>query len=207
MATVLHFYSSVCWSIFVIRKIVGSFVLGLEKQTSRRQFHLQDLGVLDGPPPRAIRSLVELCATAVRVPAAALFVFDDTASELFLNASIGLKRDTMGLVGLPLTGSIASFVRSENRQTRLKNLQDAPFDTAVEYERFGIQSYLGSIVCGPADEPIGVLAAMHNTPHDWTFREAKLVEDMAFLMSQQIMLKASFATLKIMSAERKDAQI
>ena len=181
--------------------------MGLEKQTTRRQFHLQDLGVLEGPPPRAIRSLVELCSASVQAPASALFVFDDTASELFLNASTGLDRDARGPIGLPLTGSVASFVRSENRLTRIGNLHCAPFDTSVECLRFGIQSYLGAIVQGPADEPIGVLAAMHMTPHDWTFREAKLVEDMAYLMSQQILLKASFATLRIMSAERKAAQI
>lgn len=180
--------------------------MGLEKQTSRRRFHLQDLGVLEGPPPRAIRSLVELCSVAVHAQAAALFVFDDTASELFLNASVGLNRETPGLVGLPLTGSVASFIRSENRLTRLGDLQKPPFDTSVEHLRFGIQSYLGAIVRGPADEPVGVLAAMQKTPHVWSFQNAKLVEDMAYLMSQQIMLKASFATLRIMSAERRDVQ-
>ena len=180
--------------------------MGLEKQTSRRQFHLQDLGVLEGPPPRAIRSLVELCATAIGTPAAGLFVFDDTASELFLNASVGLNREASSLVGLPLTGSVASYARSENRVARIGELAVAPFDTSVEYLRFGVRSYLGAIVRGPADEPIGVLAAMQMSPHEWTFRDAKLVEEMAYLMSQQIMLKASFATLRIMKAERLEVQ-
>ena len=151
--------------------------------------------------------MVELCATAVRTPAAALFVFNDNASELFLNASTGLNRSAPGLIGLPLTGSVASLVRSENRVTRIDDLQAALLDTSVEFLRFGIRSYLGAVVQGPADEPIGVLAAMRQAPHNWTFREARLVEDMAYLMSQQIMLKASFATLKIMSAERKETQI
>ena len=48
---------------------------------------------------------------------------------------------------------------------------------------------------------------MDLAPVDWTPHQSKLLEDLAFLLSQQIMLKASFATLKIMSAERKDVQV
>ena len=77
--------------------------MGLEKQNARRQFRLQDLGVLEAPPPRAVRALVELCATAVGTPASALFVFDDTASELFLNTSVGLGQKPDKEIGLPLT--------------------------------------------------------------------------------------------------------
>ena len=67
----------------------------------------------------------------------------------------------------------------------------------------GARSYIGGVVKGPADEPIGVLSAMHPSTYDWTFHDVKLIGDLGYLLSQQIMLKASFETLKIMSAERR----
>ena len=180
--------------------------MGLEKQSQKRQFSQKDLGILDGPPSRGIRTIVELCALATRARSTALFIFDDAASELFLSASDGLARTGNTPVGLPLTGSVASHVRLENQITRINELGEAPFDTSVEYARFGIRAYMGAIVRGPADEALGILAVMHQTPHFWTFHEAKMLEDMAYLLSQQILLKASFETLRLMSAERKDAQ-
>ena len=133
-----------------------------------------------------------------------LCIFDDAASALLVRTSHGLDGDHSSPNGIPLTGSVAAFARASGRTTRICDLAEAPHDTSVEYMRFGAQSYLGSIVQGPADEPIGVLGAMHPQPHVWTYREARLVEDMAYLLSQQIMLKASFATLRIMSEERKN---
>ena len=177
--------------------------MGLEKESRKRQFGPQDLGILDGQPPKGIRKIVELCSVAVRSPCSGLFVFNDYAGELFLSTSEGIKYETSNLIGLPLTGSIASFVRSENRLTRINDLREPPHDTSVEFLRFGIRAYLGAVVRGPLDEPIGILAAMHKSAHYWTFREAKIVEDMAYLLSQQVMLKASFETLRIISDERK----
>ncbi|MCV6595002.1 MAG: GAF domain-containing protein [Silicimonas sp.] len=177
--------------------------MGLEKEKTRQTFGPQDLGILDTPPSRALRTVVELCAHALKSPVAALFIFDDAAGELFLNTAVGLETQTSGGIGLPLSGSLASHVRSENRVVRIDNLLHPPFDTSVEHMRFGAQSFIGGVVCGPMDDPIGVLAAMHRGQHNWTLQEAKLVGDMAYLISQQIMLKASFATLKIISAERR----
>lgn len=177
--------------------------MGVQKEKSRQSFGPQDLGILDRPSPRGLRALVELCAVSVQAPIAALFIFDETASELFLNNSVGLPLDAYGESGLPLTGSVAAHVRNESRVVRISDLRKPPFDTSAEYLRFGTRAYIGGVVKGPADEPIGVLAAMHPTACDWTFHQAKLVGDMAYLLSQQIMLKASFETLRLMSAERR----
>ena len=177
--------------------------MGLEKEKSRRQYGPQDLGILDSPPSRGIRTVVELCAVSLKSPIAALFVFDDTASELFLNAAFGLEQMENKQQGLPLTGSVASFARGEIGGVRIDDLATPPFDTSVEHLRFGARSYLGDVVRGPANEPIGVLSAMRHKPSTWTLQDNRLIGDLAYLLSQQIMLKASFATLKIMSSERK----
>ena len=132
-----------------------------------------------------------------------LCVFDDAASALLVRTAHGLDIGPVASNGIPLTGSVAAFARANGRTTRICDLSEAPHDTSVEHMRFGAHAFLGSVVHGPADEPIGVLGAMHPNPHVWTYREARLVEDMAYLLSQQIMLKASFATLRIMSEERR----
>lgn len=177
--------------------------MGLEKDKTRRQYGPQDLGIHDSPPSRGTRTVVELCTVTLKAPVAAFFVFDDTASELFLNASAGLESGICDRRGLPLTGSVASYVRSEAKCVRINDLGALPFETSVEHLRFGARGYLGDVVRGPADEPIGVLSAMRLKPSDWTHQDTRLIGELAYLLSQQIMLKASFATLKIMSSERK----
>ena len=150
-----------------------------------------------------MRVVVNLCAVALKSHSAAFFVFDDVASELFVSASTGLRGNTESFAGLPLADSASSQVRAEDKVTRFSDLRLPPYNASAEHCQLGAGAFLGGVVRGPANEPIAVLGAMHQLPHIWTRQEVKLMEDMSFLLSQQIMSKASFQTLRIISEERK----
>ena len=57
-------------------------------------------------------------------------------------------------------------------------------------------------VLAPDGRAAGMLVALEPAPRLWTEGELKRLEDLAHLISQEVMLRASFATLGIMARER-----
>lgn len=177
--------------------------MAFERRQPHRNFDLRDLGILDEPAPRGVRTLVEICAEALRVSSAALFVFNDLEEELFVSASIGFDEKSAAYTRLPFSGSAAFQVRPRKEPLRIDDMRVLPHNMLLEHHSFGVRSYLGAVVQGPANEPLAVLAAMHRQCRSWSDADADRIDDLSYLLSQQIMLKASFETLRIMSAERK----
>ena len=175
--------------------------LGLEER-SGQSFSPRDLGVLDGPPEKGFDVVVALSATALNAPMVALVMIDDESASIFLRASIGLSRNINPMIGLPLTGSVASETRAENQPVLINDLARSDNTHAVEAVFLGAGACLGAPVHGPAGEPIGALLAMHRTSNAWTKAQAQAVEGFAYLTSQHIMLKASFETLRLMKRHR-----
>ncbi len=77
---------------------------------------------------------------------------------------------------------------------------DSPDAPEIRY--LDAAAYLGTPVYGPDRDAIGVLAATHSAPREWNMAALKKMENLAYLVSQEIMLRASFETLRIMAAER-----
>ena len=172
--------------------------MGIENRRTKRQFGLRELGVLEGPPLRGADTIVQTVVDLFAVRQAAFLVFDDDTGSLRARISSKISN---ALEDVPLADSLSAMVRAENRTLAIRStLQEAP--QAPELKYLDAAAFLGAPVHGPDLKAVGVLVATHPIPRDWHVTDGKKLEDLAHLISQEIMLRASFETLRIMSAER-----
>ena len=166
------------------------------------RFGLNEMGILGGPTPRGIPSVVELFRRCLNAKSAHLFIFDDERGELFVRASADPRRSTAVAKHLPSANSASARARHGRRTVYFKDLSAHPLETSAEHRVLGAKSFAGSIVSGPDSQPIGVLGAIDPEVKYWTVHETKRAEEMAYLINQQIMLRAALETLRIISRER-----
>jgi GAF domain-containing protein len=180
--------------------------LGIEPLRKKETFGLEDLGLLDATPHKSHDTIVGLCAGALGVTDAtivAFIVFDDCASRLFIRALVGDTPLNSGEVHGRAEASVSSHIRDTSEPVAISNLALRP-DTLQSTERqvLGAAAYLGAPVHGPMGETLGVLCAMRPTEHHWTRHQRKVLCDFAFLLSEQILLRAALETVKLMARER-----
>lgn len=172
--------------------------MGFEQHNTKHQFGLHELGVLEGPPLRGAQTIVETVAELINVPHAAFLVFDDAAGCARVRIS---STQPNTLLDVPLAESLCNWIRDEDKTLAVSSIKvETP--GAPELQFLGAAAFLGTPVQGPGSEAIGVLAAIHSAPREWNGAAVKKIEDLAHLISQEIMLRASFETLRIMSTER-----
>ena len=170
----------------------------------RRRFGIHELGLLENSADRSFDIVLQYSARLLGVGKIAFMVFNDERDWLVSKASVGLGQIQKSAIGLAIAGSLASEIRFEGTSLVVEDIYERPhLSDCVEKRIVGIASYIGSPVHGPAGVIVGVLAAMSDTPRQWTRSDRKTMEDSAYLLSQRIMLKASFETLRLVSAERK----
>ena len=172
--------------------------MGLEKHTVSDQFGVNELGLLDGPPLRGARTVVKTTSELFDVSNAALVVFDDAS----VTGIVRVAADPASLSkSYPLDGSVASNVRHENNSKVVPSL-GSDHQNAPEFRLLGMKAMLACPVYGPDTEAVGVLAAFDKEPRAWTGQEKSKLESLAHLISQELILRASFETLRIMARER-----
>ena len=161
-------------------------------------FDLHDLGLLEGPPVKGFEAVVSLASRVLKTPLIALMMLDIESGSIFVRASHGLDHNQPPLFGFPYHGSIASKVCDENTTMQFNDMPQSDIAHTVEARFFGAKAYLGTPVHDPVGMPVGVLIALDKTSHDWSSAQTEALEAFAYLASQQIMLKASFETLRLM---------
>lgn len=172
--------------------------MGVEKHSAGRRFDLRDLGVLEGPPLRGAETVVNLAVDLLNTDRVALLIFDDATGSVFARAvSDGRQASEM----LPMSSSVASLTRGESLPVAISDVQQELPD-AMERTCLGGVAVLSVPVFGPDIPPAGTLVAIERTPREWTKRDIRQMENLAYLVSQEIILRASFATLRIISRDR-----
>ncbi len=170
-------------------------LLGLNKRAER--FEFDDLQLLDGPPMRGTRTVVNVVPDALGVAGAAFIVFDDLASE-------AVVREMSGSLTLAasyaLAGSLAADLRMTLAPQRVSDLTRNP--SLPERTASGAGALMAAPVFAPDGRAAGMLIALDRSPRLWGNGELKQLEDLAHLISQEVMLRASFATLGILARER-----
>ncbi len=147
--------------------------------------------------------VVELFRNTLNAKTAHLFIFDDERGELFIRASSHRHSSTVATKNMPFANSACAKTRHEARTVYVKDLSVSPFDTSAEHRVLGGNSFVGSVVAGPDGQPVGVLAALDPEIRFWTLQDAARADEIAYLISQQIMLRAALETLRIISRERR----
>lgn len=169
----------------------------LRTKNDRQRFTLADLGVLNDARDRVFDALVNLAATSLSAPKAAILVVDEEAGSVFARSSTGLALSGAGAVGVALETSITRVAREEDRV--VIGTPDCVFRS--ELDRFGAGAFLGAPFHDPAGEPIGVLAVADDVRRTWRDAEIAMLEELAHILSQQVLLRASLYTLKILSPQ------
>ena len=66
-------------------------------------------------------------------------------------------------------------------------------------EALGAQSYLGAPVFDPADTAVGTLCVLGTTARIWSERQKEQIVDLASLITERITLRATLATVRLLS--------
>ena len=177
--------------------------MGIESLQARNTFGIEDLGLLDRSPLKSVDTIVDLCAQSLRTPLVALMIFDDKSASLMIRSIIGNSTAQSNLLNFPVAMSASGMVREESGLVSISDL-GLRSDTldAAERRKLGATGFLGAPVFGPAGEVVGVLTAMTVTEHHWTNHERNVIASYAFLMSDQVLMRAALLTVKLMAQER-----
>lgn len=169
--------------------------MGFEKRSGTRTYDLGALGLLEGPSLKAASIVTEKTWESLPAASVAFFVFDDETGEIVVHAAARRLKTGMRF---PLHSSALWALHGSARKARLFNLADAD-PTPAEFVEFGLPYMLAAPVFGPDNMAIGALAAFDVEAGRWSRNDHTHLEDMAYLVTQEVMLRASLATLHLMA--------
>lgn len=176
--------------------------MGPFKPDPGNKFTLADIGVLNSTPCDVIDALTawgeRLCADSF----CAVFLRDVANRRIIVKSAGPLGRARLRRSRYVLSGSLTDQVCDET---------DDIFDTDTlswspampEIEAFGTRHFVAVPIKGPAGDGVGMVGFFTNR-HDIARDEvAKDAHDIATLIEQRIMLKATLATLNRVAKERQ----
>jgi|GEM_PF-6926275 GAF domain-containing protein len=170
----------------------------IERDFGLAQAKVHRFDLVDGPPLRGANTVVANAARLLGVDCAALIVFDELASVAKLRITSNSKYRNETFL---LSGSISSEARETGATTAIDDLSRTHADTP-EASILGIGSFLISPVFGAADNPPAALSVFQVRQRVWQERDIQLLKDLAHLVSQELVLKASLDALRILNDER-----
>lgn len=171
--------------------------LGLEKHRIGGRFGPRDIGVSEGPPMRGASFVVETAAKLLDVDAAGLWFFDEATGTVLPKTTFGMP---VPKTRIPFSGSILTRVKTQPT-VALTDLTQCGVD-APEQRVLEMRSVLATAVFGPEPEPIGAFACFNQTPRHWSVTDLEDVGELAHLITQEIILRASFETMRLMANKR-----
>lgn len=177
--------------------------MGIESLQKRQTFGLEELGLFDSTPTKALDIIVGLAAEALDAAEVALLVFDDRSGSLYLRSVVGETSASPGVLCLSDHDSAATLARDDGCVISISDLgmrQDTR--NAMERRIFGASGFLAAPIHGPVGDTVAILAAMTPRERHWTRHQRRLIAEYAFLAHQQIMLRAALHTVRLMGQER-----
>ncbi|MEM7718360.1 MAG: GAF domain-containing protein [Pseudomonadota bacterium] len=170
--------------------------MGFAHTRVKRRYDLTELGLLEGPPLKASKIVTEAAWESLKSTSVVFFVFDDTCGEILVHAAAHqIKLGNR----YPIYTSALPELREDLVTVNVPNLKISYADS-IEAKVLKMAAMLAAPVLGPDMSPIGALVAFDRNARDWTEQERERLENFAYLVTQEIILRASFATIEIMSA-------
>ncbi|MEL7150392.1 MAG: hypothetical protein AAGK71_06645 [Pseudomonadota bacterium] len=166
--------------------------------SAARRYDLSALGLLNGPPLKAASIVTETAWESLQAASAAFIVFDAESGEAVIHAKARLIKNG---TRYPLHRSALAAMGDTLDQVLAIDLSQASPPPAERTE-FGMVSMLAATVAGPDRYPLGALVAFDTKVREWSPMKAKQLKDLAYLITQEVMLHASFATLELMADEQ-----
>ena len=175
--------------------------------TSRRpSFEFRDLGLLEGSPDPAWSLIVRLSAELLGVRFGKLTVLDSANDRIIVRATHGFAASDLDVLAEPPTFPLCRLIIAEQRLVGVAETHEDPEMLNSPFiERFSVRSYLGAPILDPAETPVGTLCVFDDKPRVWSQRQREQIAEMSELVNQSILLKASLATVRILSRNAPDA--
>lgn len=170
--------------------------MGLLNKEVGAQFNLRDIGILDGPPLRGADIVVRTARDLFPATKAAFAVFDETASEVTIQSA---SPHGHGIRPFSLENSALGALRRGKASVIHEDLGSSWSEAAG----LNAASLIGAAVKGPDQRVIGALAVWASDKRIWPLMSSEKLEGLSYLISQEVALWASFATLRIISTERR----
>lgn len=157
---------------------------------AERLLVLQRTGLLDSPVEETFERLTRAVMNGANVPTALVSLVDDTRQ--FFKSAQGLGEPWASRRETPLTHSFCQYVVTGDD---MLVVEDARTDERVAgnlaIEEIGVIAYAGAPVHGPDGMPLGSLCAIDSNPRSWTAEELRVVQDVAALTTELIVMRAS----------------
>jgi hypothetical protein len=168
-----------------------------------RHYDLADIGILHGPPMKGACIVTEMTNEILGTRFAAFAVFDEMASEVVLRSAA--PKMHVG-ISYPLHKSVVTSKEYPRKTMSVADLaQEAPESGESLTLRMG--SLIAASVFGPDQRPVGALVGFGANPRRWTRMQKRQIADLAYLITQEIALYASFATLGIISSRNSSYRL
>jgi GAF domain-containing protein len=159
-------------------------------------FSLKDLGVTEGPPDPSFDAVVALAAQAVGTCYALLAVVDHDSGVIRLRSQHGFEAAPRVTGLLPYGLSFTAAVVDKGCCLAVPDTQRHPKTAHHPFlSDLGIRTLLAAPVHCPANEVVASLVVLDRLPRIWTEKDRRVLDDVAFLASQSILLKAALRTI------------
>ncbi|MXQ08479.1 GAF domain-containing protein [Alphaproteobacteria bacterium GH1-50] len=166
----------------------------------RPYFEFRDLGLVDGPADPVWCSIVRLSAELTGVRFGKLTVFDRACDRIVVRAAHGFAAEDLGHFKDPPSFPLCRRIIAEQRLVGITETHEDPEMLKSPFiERYSVRSYLGAPILDPANTAIGTLCVFDDKPRLWSHRQREQIGEMAHLVDQSILLKASLATIRLLS--------
>lgn len=150
---------------------------------------LASLGLLDVSAHDGFDRQTRLAQLVLAAESSLMTVIDDMRDQQFLRSTCGVAEPLSTDRAIPLSHSICRLVRDGNSPLVIVDARrDARVKDHPAVTEFGVISYLGFPIHEPTGKAIGSLCVFNGVPREWTQSDQTLIQELAAMVDQQILL-------------------
>lgn len=163
-------------------------------------YDLEDLGMFETGPDRDFEA-VAAAAAGVTGGMGVLTMIDPIARSVVIKSTKGCDRRIPKNRTVELMSSVTSQI-VETSEPKEGEVRTSANDCSEFSEIKGV-SYLGMPICDPVGAPVGAIFTLAPIGRTWSAQDRAQLQNVAYLGSQQILLRASLATIRLMAKDMK----
>lgn len=150
---------------------------------------LDSLGLLNDNSHGGFDRQTRLARLILAAEASLMSVIDDQNNRQFFRSSCGVAEPLRSQRAVPLSHSFCKLVRDANAPlVVVDSRSDSRVMDNPAVSEFGVISYLGVPIHDPSGRAIGSLCVFNGVARNWTQDEQAMIEELAAVVDEQILL-------------------